>query len=122
MLFSTIGQPLIFLWMMFCGGVIALWYALADGARRLMGAGFWLSLLCDLIFGAGCAVILLSGLIIADYGRVRLYSLAGALLGAIVTGLGLIAPLKRMLTRIRLFLQEIVKKLAKYRLIKVLFK
>lgn len=122
MLFSTISQPLIFLWMMLCGSVMALWYGLADGVRRLMGAGFWLSLLCDLVFGLGCAVILTGGLIAADYGRLRLYSLLGVILGAIVTGIGLIGPINCVLARMCAFLKEIVTKLAKFRAIKVLFK
>ena len=122
MLFSTISQPLVFVWMMFCGGVIALWYALMAAVRHLTEAGFFLSLICDLIFGLGCAVILIGGLIIADYGRLRFYSLLGALCGAIMTGIGLISPLRGILTGIHAFLQEIMTKLAKYRLIKVLFK
>ena len=122
MLFDTIFQPLIFVWMMVCGGIIALWYALMALVRRLTEAGFWLSLLWDLIFGLGCAAILIAGLVIADYGRVRLYSLLGAVLGGIVTKFGLITPLQNVLGRFSAFLQGIVTKLAKYRLIKVLFK
>ena len=122
MLFSTISQPLIFVWMMFCGGIIALWYGAMAIVRRLMEAGFWLSLVCDLIFGLGCAAILIGGLIIADYGRLRLYSLLGALLGAILTGFALISPLNALLNRIKRLLQEILTKLAKNRLIKVIFK
>ena len=122
MLFATISQPAVFLWMMFCGGVIALWYGLMAGVRHLTEAGFFLSLLCDLIFGLGCGAILIAGLIAGDYGRVRLYGILGAVLGGIMTGIGLIAPLRNLLGRISAFLQEIVTKLAKYRLIKVLFK
>lgn len=122
MLFSTISQPMIFVWMMFCGGIIALWYGVMAAVRHLTEAGFFLSLLCDLIFGLGCAAILIGGLVIADYGRVRVYCLLGALLGAIMTGFGLITPLYVVFAGVRSFLQEIVTKLAKYRLIKVLFK
>ena len=122
MLFDTISQPLIFIWMMVCGGIIALWYSLMGLVRRLTEAGFFLSLLCDLIFGLGCAAILIAGLVTADYGRVRLYSLLGVLLGAIMTKFGLITPFQNVFGRISAFLQEIVTKLAKYRLIKVLFK
>ena len=122
MLFATISQPAIFLWMMFCGGIIALWYSLMALVRHLMQAGFWLSLICDLIFGLGCAAILIAGLVIGDYGRVRLYSLSGAILGAIVTRIGLITPLYVVFARFGAFLRIIVTKLAKYRLIKVLFK
>lgn len=122
MLFDTIVQPLIFVWMMVCGGIIALWYALMELVRKLTEAGFFLSLVCDLIFGLGCAAILIAGLVAADYGRVRFYSLLGAVLGAIVTKFGLISPFQNVFGRVSAFLQEIVTKLAKYRLIKVLFK
>ena len=122
MLFATISQPAVFLWMMLCGGIIALWYELMAAVRRLTEAGFFLSLLCDLIFGLGCAAILIAGLVTGDYGRVRLYSILGAVLGGIITKIGLITPFRNVLRRIGAFLQEIVTKLAKYRLIKVLFK
>lgn len=122
MLFSTISQPLIFLWMMFCGGVIALWYALTALIRRITQAGFWISLMCDLVFGIGCAVIFILGLVIADYGRLRLYSVLGAVLGAIMTKFALITPLCCVFGRIGSFLMGIVTKLAEFRTIKVLFK
>ena len=122
MLFSTISQPMIFVWMVLFGGIIALWYALVALVRRLMEAGFWLSLACDLVFGLGCAVILIAGLVSADYGRVRLYSLLGALCGAILTKYALISPMKTVFSYFSAFLQGIVTKLAKYRLIKALFR
>ena len=122
MLFSTISQPLIFIWMMFCGCIIGLWYGLISGVRRLMEAGFWLSLACDLVFGAGCAAILIAGLIIADHGRIRLYSLIAAILGAIMTKIALITPLCALLSHFMAFLHRIMTKLAKYRLVKVIFK
>ena len=122
MLFSTIAQPLIFLWMMFCGGIIALWYGAMKAVRRITAAGFFLSLFCDLIFSLGCAVILVAGLIVADYGRVRLYSLIGALLGTIMTHFALISPLQVIFSQIWTKFHGIMTKLAKNRLIKVLMK
>jgi len=122
MLFATISQPAVFLWMLFCGGIMALWYSLMAGIRHLMEAGFFLSLICDLIFGLGCAAIMIAGLIIGDYGRVRLYSVFGAILGAIMTKNGLITPFQNLFGRFGSFWRRIVTKLAKYRLIKVLFR
>ena len=122
MLFATISQPAIFVWMMFCGCIIALWYALMAAVRRLMEAGFWLSLACDLLFGLGCAAILIAGLVIADYGQIRLYSLIAAILGAIVTKFALISPLSALCSHFTAILHKIMTKLAKYRLVKVIFK
>ena len=122
MLFSTISQPLIFLWMMFCGCIIGLWYGLLAAVRKLMEAGFWLSLICDLVFGAGCAAILIAGLITADHGRIRLYSLIAVLLGAIMTRFALIAPISAAISHFTAFLHQIVTNLAKYRLLKIIFK
>jgi len=122
MLFATIAQPLVFLFMLLCGGVIALWYGALSALRQLMAAGPWLSLVCDLIFGLGCAVILILGLVLADYGRLRLYSLLAALCGAALTGFALVGPLKGLLLRARIILQEILTRIAKNRLIKVIFK
>ena len=68
MLFATIHQGLLFLWMMAAGVLIGLWYALTLGLRRLIQAGFWLTLCCDLLFGAGCAVILCAFLLAGSYG------------------------------------------------------
>ena len=81
MLFSTVGQGWVFLWMMGAGALIAAWYGLLAGLRRLLAAGFWLSLAADLAFGAGTAAIFCAALVAADYGRFRLYSALGALAG-----------------------------------------
>lgn len=122
MLFSTISQPMIFICMTLCGAMIALWYALLSGVRRLLEAGFWLSLICDLLLGMGSAAILIAGLILTDYGRLRLYSLLAAFLGAMLTKNGLISPLQTVLHRIAAFLKDILSKIAKYRPIKVIFR
>ena len=77
MLFSTIHQGLLFLWMMAAGVGIGAWYALTLGLRRLIRAGFWLTLACDLLFGAGCAVILSAALVVGNYGALLcLFALA----------------------------------------------
>ena len=40
MLFSTVGQGWVFLWMMGAGAAIGAWYALLAALRRLLRAGF----------------------------------------------------------------------------------
>ena len=71
MLFSTVGQGWVFVWMVAAGAAIGVWYALLAAVRRLLAAGFWLSLAADLAFGAGAAATFCAALVAADYGRVR---------------------------------------------------
>ena len=78
MLFATKGQGLLFLWMMAAGAVCGIWYLMCAGLRRLLQAGFWLGLCCDLLFGAGMAAILLAFLISGNYGVPRPFALLGA--------------------------------------------
>ena len=47
MLFSTIGQIHVFLWMAGAGALIGALCALAAALRRLLCAGFWLTLAID---------------------------------------------------------------------------
>ena len=96
MLFATIHQGLLFLWMMVAGVLIGLWYALTLGLRRLIQAGFWLTLACDLLFGAGCAVILCAFLLAGSYGALRPFELLGALCGALLCVCALLPPLSAL--------------------------
>ena len=57
MLFSTVGQGWVFLWMLSAGAAIGAWYACMAALRRLLCAGPWLSLAADIAFGAGAAAI-----------------------------------------------------------------
>ena len=118
MLFATAHQGRIFLWMMAGGLCIGAWYLMLAGLRRLMQAGFWLSLGCDLLFGAGAAAILTGFLIMGNYGALRPFALLAAALGAGIALLALDAPL-RMLSRL---LRRIVTALEQNRLLKVIFK
>ncbi len=99
MLFSTVGQGWVFLWMVAAGALIACWYALLAALRRLLAAGFWLSLAADLAFGVGAAAIFCAALVTADYGRVRLFSVAGTLAGFSLCATGVrsavAAPIRR---------------------------
>ena len=71
MLFSTAGQGWVFVWMLAAGALIGAWYALLAALRRLLCAGFWLSLAAATDLGAGAAVLFCGALVTADYGRVR---------------------------------------------------
>ena len=122
MLFATKGQGLLFLWMMAAGAVCGIWYLMCAGLRRLLQAGFWLGLCCDLLFGAGMAAILLAFLISGNYGVPRPFALLGAAMGAGICLWGLAAPLQvlgKLLGRLK---KRIVTAFSQNRLWKVIFK
>jgi len=122
MLFSTVGQGWVFLWMVAAGALIACWYALLAALRRLLSAGFWLSLAADIAFGVGSAVIFCAALVAADYGRVRLFSVAGALAGFALCAAGLFSPARRLAAALAGQFRRIFVKIRAYRWIKVIFK
>ena len=122
MLFSTVGQGWVFLWMMGAGAAIGAWYALLAALRRLLRAGFWLSLLADVAFGVGAAAIFCAALVAADYGRVRLFSVAGALAGFALCAAALFSPARGLATALVGRFRRIFVKIRAYRWIKVIFK
>ena len=122
MLFSTIGQGWVFLWMTGAGLLTGALYALFTALRRLFGAGFWLTLFMDAVFGVCAALILIAALVTGSYGRVRLYELLGAVLGIILFSLGVEPPLKWLCTRLGRMLRRLYDKIVQFRLIKVIFR
>ena len=122
MLFATIGQPLIFLWMLGAGLMIGAVYALFRGLRRLFAAGRALTLFMDALFGLCAALIFIAASVFADYGRVRLYQFAAAALGAILYRQGIDLPLQTAARAAGKKLRRLCFYLSKTRLIKVIFK
>lgn len=122
MLFSTIGQIYIFLWMVGAGMAVGLLCLLFAGLRRLLDAGFWLTLALDALLGLCAALILILAILTASYGSVRLYELLGALTGAILFRLGIEPPLKCAAAWIRSVFLRVFRQIAKFRLIKVIFR
>jgi len=122
MLFSTIGQNYVFLWMTGAGLIIGALYALCAGLRRLLEAGFWLTLLIDIVFGLGAAAILIAALVTGAYGAVRLYELLGAALGVILFELGFAPVIRSVLKLLRYVIRRIYDTVSHFRLIKVIFK
>lgn len=122
MLFSTIGQIYIFLWMIGAGLLTGALYALSAALRRLLCAGFWLTLVIDALFGLGAALILIAAAVIACYGQLRLYQLLGVALGAILFELGVEPPVRRLLRALCTGLRRLFQIIANFRLIKVIFK
>ena len=122
MLFATAHQGLLFLWMAAGGVCIGIWYLLTAGLRRLIQAGFWLGLGCDLLFGAGAAVLFTGFLISGNYGVLRPFTLMGTVLGTMLALFALTGPLQSMEKILRRAGRRIMTLLAQNRLLKVIFK
>ncbi len=122
MLFSTIGQIHVFLWMVGAGLAIGALYALCAWIRRLLCAGFWLTLTIDILFGLCAAVLLILAAMFASYGSLRLYEFLGAALGAILFELGVRPPLEWFAAAVFGRAKGIFQRITKFRLIKVIFR
>ena len=81
MLYATIGQWRVFLFMALAGAGAGCWYGLILRAGRLMVPGPWLHALLDLFSALGIWIILTWALLAANYGQPRAYALAAAALG-----------------------------------------
>lgn len=122
MLFSTIGQIHVFLWMAGAGALIGALCALAAALRRLLCAGFWLTLAIDAATGLGAAVVLIAALVLGNYGVVRLYELLGAVAGLVLFRLGPEPLLGAAACAVGRCARWIFQKIANFRLIKVIFR
>ena len=122
MLFATVGQGWVFLWMVAAGALIACWYALLAALRRLLTAGFWLSLAADAAFGVGAAAVFCGALVSADYGRVRLFSILGTLTGFALCAVGLFSPARGVAAAMKRGIRHIFVKIHENRWINVIFK
>lgn len=122
MLFSTVGQWRVFAAMMVAGALVAAVYDLFALARRLLRAGALLSLAADLLFGA-CAAALLGGMLtLANHGQLRLFALLGAAAGAGLYALGPHRAGRALCVHLSRAVRRIVRRIAKFRLIKVIFR
>ena len=122
MLFATAGQGWVFLWMVAAGALVACWYALLAALRRLLAAGFWLSLAADAAFGVGAAAVFCGALVSADYGRVRLFSILGALAGFALCAVGLFPPARGVAAALNRGIRHIFVKINNNRWINVIFR
>lgn len=122
MLFSTIGQIYIFLWMVGAGLLVGALYSLCSGLRRLLCAGFWLTLLIDTLFGLGAALILIAALVTGSYGRIRMYELLGSVIGLFLFRFGVHPLLVNLTEYTSLAFRHIFARIGRFRLIKVIFK
>ena len=122
MLFTTIGQQRVFLWMLAAGTLMGAWYAATALIRRLLSAGPLLSLAADLAFGLGAAAIFCLALVTANRGALRLYTVLSAALGFALFALGAFPAGRRALSASKRGVCHIIVKLSRYRWIKVIFR
>jgi len=122
MLFSTVGQGWVFLWMLSAGAAIGAWYAVLAALRRLLCAGPWLSLAADIAFGAGAAAIFCLALVTANYGRLRLYAVLAALAGFGLFTAGVCPPVRRAARALAGAARHIVVTISQNRWMKVIFR
>lgn len=122
MLFATVGQGALFIWMMVAGMAVGAWYGMTALLRRVLQAGFFLTLACDLLFGLGSAVILLGFMIAGNYGQLRLFSVLGIVLGFALFMFALAAPVHRLLDLLVKAGRGFMSQLSKNRLIKIIFR
>ena len=122
MLFATVDQGWIFLLMLGAGTAIgALWDALAL-LRRLLQAGFFLSLIADIFLGLGAAAILIFAMVRANYGQPRAYMFLAAGLGAALYGIAVARPTHALLRALKRIGTRAAARLRENRIIKVIFR
>ena len=122
MLYQTIGQFRVFLWMLAAGALAGAWYAVTALARRLLRAGVWLGLCADLAFGLGAGLIFCAALYTANLGELRLYAVLAAALGFALFAGGVYPPGKFIISTINDGFRRIFVKLRGHRWINVIFK
>lgn len=81
MLFSTVGQSSVFLFMLLCGLILGAWYDLTRRLRRILRAGKSLTAFFDLLFTLGALINLVFSLALANRLEIRLYALLGTACG-----------------------------------------
>ena len=108
--------------MLAAGMLIGAWYGGMAGVRRLLAAGVWLSLVCDVIFGIGAGAIFCAALFTANYGALRLYAVLAAALGFMVFAMGVYPPGRRVIHVIKCTAAHIFVKIRRFRWINVIFK
>ena len=104
------------------GLVIGAWYALLAAVRRILQAGFWLGLVSDIGFGVGAAAIFCAFIVAANYGRVRLFAVLGALIGCGLFAAGLWPPIRALGRSFNREMCRLCCKIKQNRWIKVIFR
>ena len=118
MLFHTIGQGSVFLWMLISGMLVGVLYDLFRLVRYLLHAGTALTLVLDLIWGACGGIVLAGMLVIANRGVLRAYVYLAALAGFVLYMMAASRPALALLRRG----MELVQKLSRIRLLRAVFR
>ena len=82
MLYATSHQAPQLMLMLMTGMLMAAVGLIFRGIRTLICAGTWLSLICDILMGTVWGIVFCLGLLTADMGRLRIFHLISAALGA----------------------------------------
>ncbi len=122
MLFATIGQGAIFLWMTAAGAVIGAVTLAFDALRCILQAGKILSAALDFAAGAVASAVLIAALIIGNYGRVRFYELFATALGLAMFRFAAASPAHAAMKKLAALLKAAGKRLNSYKVIKYLLK
>ncbi len=122
MLFYTVGQGAVFLWMVSAGFIIGALYDVFRLVRCVLSAGAPLSLALDTVWGvlAGAAFAVM--LTMANRGEMRLYALAAAGLGCALYAAAVSNPMARLARAMGRGMRNLVTKLSKFRLVKIMLK
>ena len=122
MLFSTANQAQVFIWMTAAGVAIGCICCLFSILRRALHPALPVLLVLDVLLGACCGLTFALSLVLGNYGRLRLFEILAAVLGAMLFEFGFQPPLKALLLCMRKSLFRIKALLSKNRLIKALFR
>lgn len=122
MLYATIGQIYVFLWMVPAGFVIGALYDIFRLIRRLLRAGTALSLLLDLTWGALSGAAFACMLVTANRGVPRLYTAVAAAIGCALYAAAVSEPAARAAGRLAALSKRAVTKLSQFKAVKMLLK
>jgi hypothetical protein len=98
MLYYTLSQAGEFAAMLLAGVAVGMVALAFSWLRKLMRAGFFISLACDLLMGLFWAIVVCVSLVVACRGRARAYHFIGMALGCALF-LAAMSPLSRAVGR-----------------------
>lgn len=122
MLFATVGQWRVFAVMAAAGAAVGVLYDLMAVCARLLGAGRILSALLDLVLGAAAAAMIAAALTFANDGEARAFAFVAVALGAALYFGGLHRLLRAVCKWIVRLIRQTYRRIAQFRLIKVIFR
>lgn len=122
MLYYTIGQWRVFVFMLLAGAAAGAWYGLILRAGRLMQAGPWLNAFLDLLCALGIWLVLTAALLIANYGQVRAYALIAFALGLAIERLTVGRLIMLLLNGLGLGLKKALEAITSCHLMKKIFR